>query len=158
MKKTKKTKLKTYVITLMVKFPAKAPFLANKTEFKKKVLSGEKKHTIRRNYKFWKKRIDKINEGKAVLSLRQWSGLPYRSEQKEIMVLKKGEVGYQRITMTGHGWDVAVGISKNEYKFLSDRTIKRLVKNDGITMEQFREFFKEPLINGIIIHLTKLRY
>jgi hypothetical protein len=157
-KKTKPKKIKTYVITVMVKFPKKGITVPQTTGFKKKILSGEKKHTIRRNYEFWKKRIDQINDGKAVLSIRQWKGLPYRSEQKEIKSFGKGQVGYQRATLTGGGADVAVMIGENEYKFLSDKAIKKLVKNDGITMEQFTSFFKESVLDGIIIHFSKLRY
>ena len=39
-----------------------------------------KLHTIRANYPLWEKRIKDIQEGHAVLSVRQWSGKPYRSK------------------------------------------------------------------------------
>lgn len=97
MKKIKK--LKTYVITVSENFIGKHPRAGELTEFKEKILSGEKKHTCRSNYMFWKKRIDKVNSGEAVLSLRQWSGKPYNSKQKEIMRLTKA--GIQQITTTG---------------------------------------------------------
>lgn len=64
MKKIKKEKpLKTYVITVSVNFPKKGKSIPKPTGFKKKILSGEKKHTVRSNYEFWKKRIDEINAG-----------------------------------------------------------------------------------------------
>ena len=167
-------KLKTYVITMMVKFPTQAPFLAQTTGFKKKILSGDKKHTIRHNYEFWKKRIDEINAGKAILSVRQWSGRPYNSEQKEIKQFKQGEVGYQRVTITGGAADVGIltscGASREEYKarnkacgnggylLLSDYKIKKLAKNDGITLKQMQTFFKSGVLDGIIIHFSKMRY
>jgi hypothetical protein len=156
-KKTKPKKLKTYVITVMVKFPKKGIVVPEPTGFKKKILSGEKKHTIRQNYEFWKKRIDEINAGRAILSVRQWSGLPYRSEQKEIKQFKKGELGYQKITITGGGADVVIH-DGTEHIFLGDNTLNKVVKNDGITMLQFRTFFRHSLIDGIIIHFTKKRY
>lgn len=157
-KKTKKMKpLKTYVITMMVKYPKQGIVVPKPTGFKKKLLSGEKKHTIRQNYKFWKKRIDEINEGKAVLSIRQWTGLPYRSEQKEIKRFGKGEVGYERVTMTGEAYDIAINTGDGYY-FLSNRRILTLIKNDGVPVDIFRKFFKDSLLDGIIIHFTKLRY
>lgn len=159
-KKTKKTKpLKTYVITMMVKYPKIGIVVPKPTGFKKKLLSGEKKHTIRQNYKFWKKRIDEINAGKAVLSIRQWTGLPYRSEQKEIKRFGKGEVGYERIIMFDNAQEIAINTgTKKGYVYLSDKRILTLIKNDGVPVEIFRKFFKGGLLDGIIIHFTKLRY
>lgn len=157
--KTKKTKpkLKTYVITMMVKFPTQAPYIAVTTGFKKKILSGEKKHTIRQNYKFWKKRIDEINAGKAILSVRQWSGKPYQSKQTEIKQFKHGEIGYERITATGGAYDIGINTGDGCY-MLSNKRILTVAKNDGVPIDLFRKFFKGGVLDGIIIHFTKLRY
>ena len=158
MAKVKKDKpLNTYVITVSVNFPKKGNVSPKPTGFKKKILSGDKIHTLRQNYKFWKKRIDKINEGKAILSVRQWSGLPYRSEQVEIKQFKQGEVGYQRVTVTG--WAADVGVHTGDgYNMLSDKKIKKLAENDGLTLKQFQDWFKHGALDGIIIHFSKLRY
>lgn len=173
-KKVKPVKVKTYVITMMVKFPTQAPFVAERTGFKKKILTGEKKHTIRQNYHFWKKRIDEINAGKAILSVRQWTGKPYDSEQKEIKQFKQGEVGYQRVTIeqkpvgkfSDHTVLLSVGVldtgpqrvTGDGYKFLNAKKIKQLAENDGITIEQMQKFFKKGVLDGIIIHFSDLRY
>ena len=50
-------------------------------------MDGTKKHTIRGNYQYWAKKAEQINAGKMVLSIRQWTGRPYNSEQEEIMQL-----------------------------------------------------------------------
>lgn len=181
-KKVKPVKVKTYVITMMVKFPTQAPFVAERTGFKKKILTGEKKHTIRQNYHFWKKRIDEINAGKAILSVRQWTGKPYDSEQKEIKQFKQGEVGYQRVTIqskpvgkfSDHTVLLSVGVIvpsssgliqngiaggiAGEYRFLNAKKIKQLAENDGITVEQMQKFFNKGVSDGIIIHFSDLRY
>lgn len=155
----KQKPLKTYVITMMVKYPKVGIVVPKPTGFKKKLLSGEKKHTIRQNYKFWKKRIDEINAGKAVLSIRQWTGLPYRSEQKEIKVFGKGEVGYERIIMFDNAQEIAINTGTEKgYVYLSDKRILTVIKNDGVPVDIFRKFFKDGLLDGIIIHFTKLRY
>jgi len=160
MAKTKKIKLlKTYVITVSVKFPKKGIVVPKPTGFKKKILSGEKKHTVRLNYKFWKKRIDQINKGNAILSVRQWTGLPYRSKQVEIKRFKQGEVGYEGIVVYEDAIDVAINTGKDEYYlFLSDKQIKKLAKNDGLTLQQFQDWFKHGASDGIIIHFSRLRY
>ena len=157
MKKNKK--LKTYVITMMVKFPTQAPYVAVTTGFKKKILSGEKRHTIRNNYKFWKKRIDEINKGNAILSVRQWTGKPYNSKQREIKQFKKGEIGYERIIMFNNAQEIAINTgTKRGYVYLSDKRILTLAKNDGVPIDIFRKFFKNGVLDGIIIHFSKLRY
>lgn len=96
--------MKTYVITLSQVFPTwhkrageptkfRAAFLSGQTCSKCKkrnpamctgeCFSGLKIHTIRANYPLWLKRITEVQQGKAVLSVRQWSGKPYRSPQIE---------------------------------------------------------------------------
>ena len=173
--KVKKVKkVKTYVITMMVKFPRQGIVVPSPTGFKKKILTGEKKHTIRQNYHFWKKRIDEINAGKAILSVRQWTGKPYNSEQKEIKKFGQGEVGYQRVTIeqkpvgkwSDHTVLLSVGVlnpgsqrvTGSGYKFLNAKKIKQLAENDGITVEQMQKFFKKGVLDGIIIHFSDLRY
>jgi len=144
---------------MMVKFPKVGIVVPKPTGFKKKILSGEKRHTIRHSYEFWKKRIDEINAGRAILSVRQWSGRPYNSKQKEIKQFKQGEVSYQSVAITGQASDVGIQQSSGGYKLLSNKKIKTLAENDGVTLKQFQSFFKGGVLDGIIIHFTtKTRY
>lgn len=66
-------------------FPATHPRKGEATGFIDKVATGEKRHTIRGNYKLWKHRIEQVKAGKAYLSLRYWTGKPYASKQTEFM-------------------------------------------------------------------------
>lgn len=52
------------------------------TDFKAKVLNGQKRHTCRCNYEYWKKKITALQEKSGTLCLRQWADKPYRSPQK----------------------------------------------------------------------------
>ncbi len=156
MKKIKK--LKPYVITVSKNFIGKHPKKGEPTKFKEKIKSGEKKHTIRSNYDFWSKRIDNVNAGEAVLSIRQWSGKPYNSKQVEIKKLFAGEVGIQQITTTGNAYDISIRKLNNTHRFLTDLKIRIIAQNDGLSIKDFRDWFEEPLIDGCIIHFTKLRY
>ena len=81
--------MKTYVITLSEKFPTTHPRKGQETEFGRSFLNGKKIHTIRGNFPLWEKRLKEVQEGRAVLSVRQWTGVPYRSPQKELRRLTK---------------------------------------------------------------------
>ena len=124
-----------------------------------------KRHTIRANYEFWRKRFEKIAAGEAVLSIRQWVGKPYAkgSTQREIMRLTK---------------DDGIGIQKPDFcrkegtaKFVDgilrpfadgkriDRT-ERLANNDGLSFDDWCDWFKDYDLSKpmAIIHFTKFRY
>ena len=105
--------MKTYVITLSKRFPTGHNRAGEPTHFWEKFIKGRdnysciyrdfwettipKIHTIRANYPLWKKRIAEVERGEACLSIRQWTGKPYRSKQVEIARLTKEEgVGIQR--------------------------------------------------------------
>lgn len=76
--------MKTYVIMLSKVFPNGHIRKGEPTGFKEKLWSGEKIHTIRSNYELWKKRIEEVQNGDALISVRQWEDKPYRSLQREI--------------------------------------------------------------------------
>lgn len=74
------------------------------TEFKEKVLNKKKIHTIRANYHLWERRIKEVQEGRAVLAVRQWTGKPYCSKQVEIARLTTEDgVGIQLLELRRNG-------------------------------------------------------
>lgn len=117
----------------------------------------EKRHTIRANYEFWRKRFEKIKRGKAVLSVRKWIGKPYAegSTQVEIMKLTKDDdIGIQKMTIEGcttHHQIFIDGIPVSS---------KELANNDGLDEADWHSWFRgydvtEPMA---VIHFTKFRY
>lgn len=161
----KTCKVATYYLMVAKHFPKTHPKAGMETYFEPKIEANDilnerclywvpKLHTIRDNYELWKKRIDRVNEGKAVLELRNWEGRPYHSSQTTFKTLKQGEVGIQKLDLTLLGWfidDVDSDISHDI-----------LAKNDGLNLFDFLHWFKgrlnydmEPLA---IIHFTKFRY
>jgi len=116
-------------------------------------------HTIRANYELWAKRIEQIQKGEAILSIRYWSGKPYHKDERgigqvEICQLDKDSgIGFQKIEF----------LNANIYDPVSEITylkISELAKNDGLSLEDFKEWFKkydlsEPMA---IIHFTSFRY
>lgn len=55
----------------------------------------KKLHTCRANYSLWKKRIDEVNEGKAILVIYEWTDKPYNSITNKLFVFgNKNTAGF----------------------------------------------------------------
>lgn len=155
--------MKTYVITLSRKFPANHAMHGKPTYFREKFLGTpgmlRKLHTIRANFDLWYKRFEKIAAGEACLSVREWTGAPYRSKQKELARLTREDgIGIQRLSFDKDR-DGCVS-----YKFFNIdgryADIIKVANNDGLSFDDWREWFKKydltkPLA---IIHFTSFRY
>ena len=81
---TRKMGKKKIVITLSRVFPTTHSRKGQPTDFKEKLASSRKLHTIRGNYDQWNAIAEKMQRGGYCLSIRQWSGRPYNSPQVEI--------------------------------------------------------------------------
>ena len=156
--------MKTYVITLSRHFLANHKRAGEETHFKEKFILGQgltdydtpsmaKIHTIRANYPLWEKRIKEVQAGRAVLSIRQWTGKPYRSRQIEIAWLTAANgVGIQKLELTNDFTECIVG--DHRYSYVS------VAKNDGLHPADWLDWFScydlsKPMA---IIHFTKFRY
>ena len=169
--------MKTYVITLSKVFPQIHPERGKKTHFSTKfqnarmcakcketkqglcmvecAVYGTKLHTIRANYYLWAARFEQIAAGEACLSVRQWSGAPYRSKQVEIARLTcKDGIGLQMLSFapTYSLTTPFVGRSRLERETLA--------AHDALSLKDWENWFyhydlTKPLA---IIHFTKFRY
>lgn len=159
--------MKTYVITLSRYFLAAHSKAGEPTNFRDAFNAGQvfnrgsectylrpKLHTIRANYPLWENRIKEVQDGKAMLSIRQWTSKPYRSKQIEIARLTaENGVGIERLEFANGKLGMPrIGIvyqRKHE-----------LARNDGLTLDDWQEWFRgydlsKPMA---IIHFTKFRY
>lgn len=182
----KKEDLRVYVLMLSKEFPKDHPKVGQDTYFDialKMALGGYKEwqvdtpngtvflnvpklHTIRKNYDRWEKRIKAVQEGKAVLSIRQWRGRPYEKGNTQIEIARLGKddgIGIQKLNVQEYT-DADDGIERAVYcidgKPMPMLTLKQMAENDGLTVEDWKAWFKdidltEPLP---IIHFTKFRY
>lgn len=148
---------KKVIITLCRIFPVTHSKAGELTGFEDKLKSGEKIYTIRYNAKgVWDKRFDGISSGKKYLSVREWTGRPYNSEQRELCRFDK--IGLQHVTMTYSSGDAypQAWIDGKQVP------IQEIAKHDGLTVEEFVEWFfgnnKENVFEGVIIHFTPFRY
>ena len=160
--------MKTYVITLSQVFPSTHNRAGEPTLFKDAFNAGQvfntggeclyrhpKFHTIRANYQLWKKRFEQIQNGEACLSVRKWTGKPYRSPQTEIAMLTREDgIGLQKMTVIGTCTCHPIYVDGVSVP------VKKLAANDGLSYEDWVEWFKgydltEPLA---VIQFTKFRY
>lgn len=147
--------MKTYVITLAKKFQKPHPRTGESTEFKDKFLNGQKIHTIRLNYLLWENRIKEVQDGKACLSIRQWSGTPYNSPQEEIRQLTaEDSVGIQKLRFSEKDLNYGYVVGG---AFLSNKIV---AKNDGLSKKDWEEWFSHYDLSQTmaIIHFTNFRY
>jgi hypothetical protein len=113
-----------------------------------------KLHTIRADYEEWKRKIDEVNRGEAVLRVICWSGAPYNSKQLLIATLNKDSgCGLQKIY-----FDLESTSEIDEWLMFSD--YETLAKNDGLSLDDFKAWFKSYDLSKpmAIIHFTKFRY
>lgn len=152
---------KKIIITLSRVFPTVQSRAGEPTDFKKKLEEGKKIHTIRRNFDQWKFNAEKIASGKYYLSLRQWSGRPYRSPQEEIARIDT-PIGVQKIEIL-YRYENDTIMAKIDGKYFSPYCYD-IANNDGLSTEEFKEWFfgkrrnRDMVFHGVIIHFTDFRY
>ena len=157
------------------------PKAGEPTGFRDKVLKGEKRHTCRCNYDYWKKAIAKLKEREGILSLRQWGGKPYEkgSHTERVLDIGSGIVDVQELVMSREvikdseiyveGEPGVFAVHEDyEYRAEVDGTpvdVSELAKNDGLSLEDFKAWFnpvfdkeKEARLTFAVIHFSTFRY
>lgn len=170
--------MKTYILILSNTFPVGHHKAGEQTWFAEKLLKSQGKyaeinsnfwnnlipkiHTIRSNYDTWHKRVSEVRRGEALISIRQWSGKPYRSKQVEICkITKDNNPGTQQVFMT---YNSALGyeVSVNSRELFGKDEREKIAENDGLSVDSFSDwFFKKGKVDeysGVIIHFTGFRY
>lgn len=153
-------KIKTYVLTISEFFPKTHNKAGLPTGFIISIGNKSKKHTIRSNYPLWKKRIDEVLKGNAVLSIRYWTGKPYNSKQKEVYNLDHNSgIGIEKLEF----FEDKDGNCTLKYPLinnLKEPKIKVIAENDGLNFPDFKEWFKTYDLSETmaIIHFTEMRY
>jgi hypothetical protein len=169
--------VKTYVVYVSEKFPAYHPKAGDLTLFAHAITNAlnnqqsvnvihngeslvcdkKKIHTIRKNYEEWKRKETEINEGHAVLSIRQWNGTRYVRGATWTEIARLEKIGVQKAEFTDNDLDTCV-IDGNDV----DCLFANIHGNDGLSYLDFYYWFKgsdynlnEPLA---IIHFTDFRY
>ena len=149
---------------LAKQFPSHHYKKGDPTQFYGKCLAGTKIHTIRINAKLWASRIDEVNAGRAIISVREWSEKPYASPQQELFQMHK--CGYEFVekshtmgmyVVTNFESDPVWEVGLEYQEGFGNGTIP---KNDGLAIDEFNSWFKkiDTREQLIIIHFTDFRY
>jgi hypothetical protein len=163
------------VVLLSKTFFPQHPKAGQPTGFAEKVHKEQKKHTCRSNYEYWKKKIDKLKAEGGVLSVRQWSRNPYRGPQEIIIDIPAEIIGVQKLTLWinkrtdiyAKGEKCPIHTICEWEAFVEGNIIpvSVLAKNDGLTLEDFKNWFKPVfeekkanILNFAIIQFTTFRY
>lgn len=146
---------KKVILTLCKRFPANNPKAGKPTGFEDELKKGTKIHTIRGNAKnVWEGRYNDIASGKKYLSVREWTGRPYNSEQREFARFER--IGLQHITMSYCSTDEVPQV------WIDDKKVpfEEVAHNDALSEEDFISFFfqKSNVFDGVVIHFTDYRY
>jgi hypothetical protein len=157
--KNKDNMKKIVMMTLDRVFPAKHKRAGAPTMFASLLYANRKIHSVRVDASgLWAKRCEDVNSGKRILSVREWTGRPYFSEQREIKRFAK--VGMQHITMAYSSGDALPQC------WIDDKRVpvEDVASNDGLSVEDFVDYIfgkcgcKENVFEGVVIHLTDYRY
>ena len=146
---------KKVIITLCKVFPVTHSKAGIPTGFEQKLKAGEKIHTIRFNAKgVWDKRYQGIANGNKYLSVREWTGRPYNSEQREFA--RYDNIGLQKIEMS-YGSDDSVPQCWIGGKKVP---VEEVAAHDGLSLEDFTEWFFHDTntFEGVVIQFTDFRY
>lgn len=149
--------MKKYVLIASDRYPKHHRLAGQVTNFINRMIAGTKLHTCRMNYDFWKRRVDEISEKRAYLSVRSWSGIPYRSKQDEY--IRNVKVGIEKL-------EIIDQIIYVEGKKLSKNKSIQLATNDGFEnseqgLKDYLQWLKadiKNIENGCILHFSDLRY
>ena len=175
--------MKTYVLTVSRTFPTMHARKGEETYFIEKIKQAlgnyssggivyyqngkdwQKIHTIRANYPLWKKRMEDVQAGKAIISLRYWLEKPYNSPQIEFARLDKDSgcgVQWLNFNYRTQGDSIAFPFVNTGEFGCENNLINAvdLAKNDGLSIQDFQEWFKKYDLSKpmAIIHFTKFRY
>ena len=124
------------VLTFSKQFPKKHINAGEPTNFKEKILSGEKIHTIRPETNKWK-----IGDQ---ISMRYWTGKPYHSKQEifceEFEVVEL--INFSMYTFLKKiDYLSSCKIKTGHKDIFQVDFLNKLAKNDGLTFDQFENWF-----------------
>lgn len=151
--------MKTHVLIVSETFPSPHARQGDETNFFDFIGRGFKMHTMRGNYPLWKKRIEEVQAGEAILSVRKWSGKPYKSKQVEMYRFDASSgVGIQELKFEYFILTNPYVVSEKGFPRFID--VLKLAHRDGLTYADFKEWFKRYNLDQPIalIHFTSFRY
>lgn len=152
-----KTEKRKAILMLCPNFPNGHRRAGEPTEFEASLAAGKKIHTVRGNLGgSWEKRCQGVMQGKKYLTVREWTGRPYNSEQRELARFDK--IGCQKIVMTYTAEDAVPQCWVDGHRV----SVEEIAAHDGLSTEDFVSWFfgnnPENYFEGVVIQFTDFRY
>jgi hypothetical protein len=147
----------TYILVMAKTFPKTHPKSGAETQFSEQILAGKKIHTIRKNPDYWMHVANEVNEGRAVLSIREWTGRPYFSKHREIMQLEKIAVEQIKVYVDHQTYIQLEGFINIDYP---SKAFARFAANDGMTADDLYSWLHMEKKNheAALIYFTDFDY
>ena len=125
------------------------------THFVESMQAGTKLHTIRANTELWRRRAAKIDAGEMELSIRVWSGRPYRSQQVEVARLTQLHVQSIEAVMGATDALPRVWIDGQE---VAD--VEQVARNEGLELADWVGLFLKRTnhYEGVVLQFGSFRY
>ena len=161
--------MKTHVLIVSRNFTKSHKKAGRQTWFFENIINGSKMHTIRADEKgLCEKRIKDVQDGKAILSIRYWTGKPYFSKQREVTKLTSNDdIGIQKVRFLLDDInnpaiqrpELQTEKAKEVFELLFGG-VDVLAANDGLSVDDFKEWFKNYDLSKpmTVIHFTNFRY
>jgi hypothetical protein len=130
------------------------------------IITGKKLHTFRGNFPLWKKRIDEVLAGNAVIVLKYHTLGRYVKGNKQIEFArldKDSGVGVQPVVLysddTANIWDSDF-VSRGYWPHVE--FFEKIAENDGLSLSDFKDWFYKGNYDMnedfACIHFTPFRY
>lgn len=154
---------KKYILMLSRYFPKHHPRKGSMTGFED-ILLEEKVHTIRVHVPYWERAATEINAGRAVLSIRCWTGRPYKSSQIEIARLTRLDtqrIIFKCVYCQEENISFPKGVEVYDHGLWKPVSMEDVAYNDGLSLEDFQGWFSHKCagdVSAVILHFTDFRY
>lgn len=140
-------------------FPTTHSRRGEHTHFIENVMTGDKIHTIRRQYDRWRVIADKTAARPYTIALCQWAATPRRSRYHQVAAIN-AVIGVQHVQMLYFANTDNIIVTVDG----TDVPVDEIARNDGMSVTDFKEWFfgrnrtENDEFNGCIIHFTDFRY
>ena len=130
-------------------------------QFEQMILEGEKIHTFRK---------DPTWRWKAGLRIEHYMGSPRNPKSNPRCILKSTCFSVQRVSIMNQQGEIKLAfydtsvqyyIASTSPRIVSEKLLHEIVKNDGLSIEEFKAFFtpnNEDIWMGGLIHWTEKLY
>jgi len=151
--------MKNYNLIIDTYFNSKHKKAGLQTGFVHQMFDGNKIHQIVKDFDKWEERIEKVNNGKAVLHLKFWDSTPHAKNSKLnefLVVTNKNDISIQEMAFFKEKGKLVPAVHTGFGNF-KNIDIKVMAQNEGMSIDDFNNSYENTESYGII-HFTEFHY